>query len=182
VGACANRLWRAAFGLSTARHLTGPAPTTDLPAQTPWAQAPPVEIAPRLRATGRYAKRGPAGQVSDRSADRAQLASLLAQELAEVEAARSRLATGELRRLSDFDTLDQNEFRLFLSLLGEALSAGPPGIDGCIRTTTGDGSTRIVLTPVPGASPARIKTVDGVVTGPDHEITITGTRARAAVA
>jgi uncharacterized protein (TIGR02677 family) len=178
----AHRLWRAAFGLSTARHLTGAVPAPDLPAQTPWAQAPPVEIAARLRATGRYTRRGPGGRVVDRSADRARLASLLASELAEVEAARARLATGTMRRLSELDTLDPHEFRLFLSLLGEALSAGPPGPDGLIRTTTGDGSTDIVLVPLPGAPAARVETADGVVIGPDHEITITSTRAAVAIA
>jgi len=175
----AHRLWRAAFGLSTARHLTGVVPAAgDLPAQTPWAQAPPVEVAPRLRQTGAYQRRGPAARVADRAPARAELAGLLAAERTELEAARARLATGEVRRLSDLHRLDPQEFRLFLAVLGEALSAGPPAPgDGSIRTTTADGSLHVVLTPLPsGTAPARVETMDGVLVGPDHEITITDAR------
>lgn len=169
----AHRLWRAAFGLATARHLTGEVSGAELPASTPWAQAPPVELTPRLRATGHYQRRGKPSQVRDRSVEQAYLAQMVRAERAQADAVRARLATGRTVRLGDLGPLDRDELGLFLALLGEALSAGPPGPDGTIRTVTSDGSTQIVLTPLPGAPPATIRTADGVITGPDHEITLT---------
>ena len=59
----AHRLWRAAFGLTSARHLTADqsAESPDVPASMSWLDAPQTEIAPRLRATGRYARRATSG-------------------------------------------------------------------------------------------------------------------------
>src|SRR2546428_13738686 len=56
--AATHRLWRSVFGLSSARHLTVDEDTLterdDHPvlASTPWSQAPPLRISPRLRKTG----------------------------------------------------------------------------------------------------------------------------------
>jgi uncharacterized protein (TIGR02677 family) len=56
--AAAHRLWRAAFALAPARHLTVDARTEDhweaaeYPPGTPWADAEPLQISPRLRETG----------------------------------------------------------------------------------------------------------------------------------
>ncbi len=53
-----HRLWRAAFGLYSARHLTVDADTLaertarPVPASTPWAEAEPLRISPQLRRTG----------------------------------------------------------------------------------------------------------------------------------
>nr|WP_289009686.1 TIGR02677 family protein [uncultured Thermomonospora sp.] len=168
----AHRLWRAAFGLSPARHHTAPSDAESVPAATRWADAPPVEIAPRLRATGHYQRRGRAARVRDRSIEKAYLARQLAAERAQAEAARRRLATGRPVLLSELGALDREEFGLFLRLLGEALSAGPPGADGVIRTQTADGALELVLRPVGGGRTAAIATEDGTMYGPDHELTI----------
>ncbi len=83
--AAMHRLWRSAFGLSPARHLTIDADTLaaradePVPANTPWAQAPPLEISPRLRRTGSYERRGKPSRVTDRSEQRRHLAELAAQ-------------------------------------------------------------------------------------------------------
>lgn len=170
----AHRLWRAAFGLASARHLTAE-PTAeypDLPASTSWLDAPRTEIAPRLRATGRYTRRGYQRRVTDRSAEREHLARQAAAERAQTEAARRALATGRPTLLSDLGPLDRAEFGLFLRLLGDALSAGPPGADGTIHARTADGTLAVTLRPLPGAGTAALVTVDGVMYGPDHEITI----------
>jgi uncharacterized protein (TIGR02677 family) len=168
----AHRLWRAAFGLSTSRHLTADAGTApaEVPAATSWLDAPRVEVSARLRAGGRYARRGAPRHVRDRSAERQLLAREVAAEREQTEAARRRLATGRLTRLSDLGTLDRLEFALFLRLLGDALAAGPPGPDGLIRTRTSDGALAVTLEPVDGL--AEIVTEDGVLRGPDHEMTI----------
>jgi uncharacterized protein (TIGR02677 family) len=171
----AHRLWRAAFGLASARHLSVEvtAEQPAIPASMSWLDAPQTEISPRLRATGRYARRGRQRQVADRSADREHLARLATAEREQAEAARRRLATGRPARLSDLGPLDDAEFGLFLRLLGESLAAGPAGPDGVITTRTSDGTMEITLRPMPDGARARIVTAGGVMLGPDHELTIT---------
>lgn len=64
----AHRLWRAAFGLAPARHLTVDGDTlaerVEQPVSnsTPWAQAPSVRVSARLRATGHHKRRGKLGR------------------------------------------------------------------------------------------------------------------------
>ena len=171
----AHRLWRAAFGLTPSRHLTVEvtAEQPDVPASTSWLDAPQTEIAPRLRQTGRYSRRGYQKRVADRSAERQHLARQAAAEREQTDAARRRLATGRPTLLSELGPLDNDEFALFLRLLGDGLAAGPAGPDGTIRTRTTDGTVEIVLRPLPGAGIAEIRTADGVLRGPDHEIIIT---------
>ena len=111
--------------------------------------------------------------MADRSAEREHLARQAAAEREQTDAARSRLATGRPALLSGLGPLDSAEFGLFIRLLGDALAAGPAGPDGAIRTRTTDGSMEIVLRPLPYAGIAEIRTADGVLRGPDHEITIT---------
>lgn len=170
----AHRLWRAAFGLTPSRHLTADAAAeqSDVPASTSWLDAPQTEIAPRLRQTGRYTHRGYQKRVSDRSAEREHLARQAAAEREHTDTARRRLATGRPVLLSELGPLDNAEFGLFLRLLGDALAAGPAGPDSTIRTRTADGTMEIVLRPLPYAGLAEIRTADGVMRGPDHEITI----------
>ncbi|HEX8858674.1 MAG TPA: TIGR02677 family protein [Actinomycetes bacterium] len=173
----AHRLWRAAFGLTSARHLGIDAGTLEAreeqpaPAATAWAEAPPVTISPRLRATGRHQHRGTLARIVDRSQARQRLEEMLAAERSQTEAARRRLATGRPTRLSDLGPLDRDEFELFLGLLGDALAGGPPGPDG-IRTTTSDGTLEITLLPTGDGASAEIATPDGVFHGPDHVLTI----------
>jgi uncharacterized protein (TIGR02677 family) len=169
----AHRLARAAFALNPARHFSLDAGAdAELPASTPWADAPPLMIHPRLREYGEAAPRGPLPRVRDRSGDRAFLAQQLAEESRQVAAARQRLATGQPARLSDLGNLDMHAFGLFLGLLGEALSeqAGP---EMPVERQTGDGSLHIRLKPLAPDSSARIVTPLGVFAGRDHLITIT---------
>ncbi len=168
----AHRLWRAAFGLSPSRHFTGE-PAQGATAAESWLDAPPVVIAARLRATGRYERRGGPGRIVDRAMERQHLANQVAAERCQTEAARLRLATGRPALLSTIGMLDASEFGLFLRILGEALSAGPPGRDGAITIRTADGTMEIVLRPRNDGTVAEISTTEGVMRGPDHEITIT---------
>jgi uncharacterized protein (TIGR02677 family) len=173
--AAAHRLWWAAFGLSPARHLSVTADTTDewdnVPAGTPWREAPPIRISPQLRKTGTYERRGQPSQVRDRSAARELLRRRAEEEAAQTAKARRRLCTSGPTFLSDLDVLDPRAFRLFLSLLGDALAARAPG-DAEVRTVTSDGSLEVRLRLVPDGGPATIKTEDGVLTGPEHVIEI----------
>jgi uncharacterized protein (TIGR02677 family) len=169
----AHRLARAAFALNPARHfLINADSDVELPATTPWADAPPLRINPRLREYGEAAARGPLPRVRDRSEDRARLARQLVEESGQAEAARRRLATGQPSRLSQLSELDSPAFSLFLGLLGEALTeqAGP---DASIERFTGDGTLHIRLSPLAADTYAEIATPDGLFAGRDHVITIT---------
>lgn len=175
--AAAHRLWRGAFGLAASRHLTVTEDTLSewqeaepLPS-TPWQDAPPVRISPQLRKTGSYERRGNPNKVTDRAAQRRVLADRAARETEEVAAARGRLATAGPVRLSDLGTLDTQAFRLFLRLLGDALSAHLPGATE-VRTTTGDGTMEIRLRLVPGGGTVCIQTEDGELRGAEHLIEI----------
>ena len=172
----AHRLWRAAFGLCPARHLSVTTETCDawhhLPHGTAWQDAPPIRISPQLRKTGIYERRGKPNQVRDRSADREFLRRQAEREAAETGAARRRLRTAGPTLLSDLDVLDPRAFRLFLALLGDALTACKPE-DTEVKTVTTDGTLEVRLSLVPDGGTATIRTVDGVLTGPEHVIEIT---------
>jgi len=181
----AHRLWRVAFGLSAARHLGMDADTLaalgrqTVPPATSWLAAPPVPINARLRATGQYQRRGMVARIVDRGDAKRLLAERLDAERRQTEEARRRLATGRPVRLSSLGALDLDEFALFLGLLGDALSAGPPGIDG-IHATTSDGTLEIRLVPTGDGQLAEIVTPDGLLRGPDHVITIVDLTSAAA--
>jgi uncharacterized protein (TIGR02677 family) len=175
--AALHQLWQATFGLHSTRHLTLDADTEQARAKhpvlpsTPWAQAPPLMISPRLRRTGSYERRGKPNRVIDRRQHRRLLAERAASEAEQTAAARARLVTDHPTRLSELGHLDPDAFSLFLTLLGEALSAQRPDERG-IRTTTGDGSLEITLTPVGGAAAVEIRTEAGVFRGLDHVLQI----------
>jgi len=172
-----HRLWRTSFGLTPVRHLSVTAETEDAWADaelgnaTPWAEAPPMAISPQLRRTGAYERRGRAAGVTDRSGARAALRERAQQEAAQTDAARRRILTDGPRPLSAFGELDPEAFRLFLSLLGDALGAmGPRAITA--RVHTSDGQLTVTLTRLADSGTAVITTPDGTFTGPDHLVDI----------
>ncbi|MDQ3151993.1 MAG: TIGR02677 family protein [Actinomycetota bacterium] len=175
--AAMHRLWRTAFGLHSARHLTVDADTlaeraeAPVPASTPWAQAAPLLISPQLRRTGSYERRGKPNRVTDRSQARRHLAELAARQADETAMARARLVTARPTRLGELGELDLDAFALFLRLLGDALAARRPG-ERSVSATTADGSMQIRLTTVDGAAPVEIRTPDGTFRGPDHLVEI----------
>lgn len=172
-----HRLWHVAFGLSPARHLSVDADTLaarieqPVAAATPWAQAPPLQISPRLRRTGSYERRGRPNRIRSRAEERRALEQLTARQVAETAAARARLHTGGPLHLSQLGELDPAAFGLFLTLLGDALGARRPGQREVV-TTTADGSLRIRLAVLDGGATAEIHTPDGVLRGPDHLVEI----------
>lgn len=170
----AHRLWRAAFGLTPSRHFPGEPPEGGS-AGSSWLEGPTQPISARLRSTGHYERRGAPARIRDRSSERSRLAEQVTAEREQADAARRRLATGRPARLSELGELDRDEFALFLRVLGDALSAGPAGPDGVVSTRTTDGTIEITLRPLPDGTVAQIVTPDGVLRGPDHEITIRDT-------
>lgn len=173
-----HRLWRAAFGLTSARHLTVTDQTVreweeDAPSPaTPWADAPPIRISPRLRKTGSYERRGRIAKIRDRSAERRHLREHAEREAAQTAAARATLATGGPTLLSELGELDPHAFRLFLALLGDALAARVPG-ETEVKTVTADGSMEVRLALVSDGGEVAIRTTDGLFTGPEHIVEIT---------
>jgi uncharacterized protein (TIGR02677 family) len=172
-----HQLWRTAFGLPAARHLTVDADTLaerherPVPAGTPWAEAAPLLISPQLRRTGSFERRGRPNRIVDRSQDRRRLAETAAKQAAETAQARARLVTGRPTRLAEIGELDPTAFALFLGLLGDALAARKPGRRRVV-TTTADGSMEVRLTALDDGTTAEIRTPDGVLRGPDHLVEI----------
>jgi uncharacterized protein (TIGR02677 family) len=169
-----HRLARAAFALNPARHFWLDVRAPELPATTSWADAPPMQIHPRLREYGEATPRGPLAGVKNRDAERELLARQVAEEHQQTEAARARFAHGRTMRLSEIGQLESHAFRLFLSLLGEALTsqASP---DDIVERQTGDGLLRVRLQPLGPETRAQIHTDAGIFSGRDHLLTVTST-------
>jgi uncharacterized protein (TIGR02677 family) len=168
--AAAHRLWRAAFGLSPTRHLALTV-AAEVAAATPWAQAPDIAIEPTLRERGRLPATGGAHHVRDRSTEKAWLAEKIAAEDAQLAAARERLMTDNITRLSEIGRLDRHAFGLFLNLLGEAL-ASMRSPQARIERHTSDGSLALTLIPIENAPVVTLATEDGEFAGRDHWIHI----------
>ena len=167
----AHRLWRAAFALSPARHLSLTVTDEKVSANVPWRDAPGITVLPKLREQGVLPTRGAPPRILDRSEERKLLADRVAEEAAETESARQRLATNRETRLSDLGRLDKSTFRLFLTLLGEAL-ATQTDPDEPMERLTGDGTLVVRLTPLDSQTQAEITTDLGTFRGRDHRILI----------
>ncbi|WP_437580682.1 TIGR02677 family protein [Sorangium sp. So ce887] len=168
----AHRLWRAAFGLASARHLfvdpeaLAEREAAPVPASRSWLDAPPLRISPRLRATGRHARPGRPNDVIDRSREKALLLAHEDEEERALAEARARLATGRPARLSELGELTPLAFDMLLDWLGEALAAGGG------ETTSSDGSIAISLVPTNDGRVATVETPAGTFRGPDHLLTL----------
>ena len=177
----AHRLWRAAFALAPTRHLRVNDQTLDQWDQDPvaptttWYDAPALRVSPRLRRTGRHARRGRPNAVIDRSAEKARLARRALLEAHQIAEAQRQLATEGPILLSDIARLDTAAFELFLELLGEALARkrDPAQV---VEAASIDGATHVRLEPAPGAGEAHIQTPSGSFHGPDHLVWITTPR------
>jgi uncharacterized protein (TIGR02677 family) len=173
-----HRLWRAAFGLAPARHLQINEETLDRRDQssegsrTPWMEAEPIWISPRLHANGRVTVRSQATAVVDQSQAKGELARLEADEAEQIERAQQILASGRPMRLSHFGILEPATFHLLLDLLGGALAIRTDPRQ-TVDAVSMDGALIIRLGAADDAAPlAEIVTSSGVLCGPDCEVTI----------
>lgn len=172
--AAANRLWRAAFGLSPARHLWVTQESLAewdgaVTARSSWLDAPPLRIAPRLRMSGRYERPGGPRAVVSRDSEKKKLAALASVEHQQLDAARRWLVSRGPCRLSEIGTLERGVFELFLDLFGAALAELVEGNVSAQATST-DGSLTIRLEPIAGE--AVIQTNDGALRSRDYRIDI----------
>jgi uncharacterized protein (TIGR02677 family) len=173
-----HKLWRAAFGLAPARHLQVNEETLDRRDQstegprTPWMEAEPVWISPRLHVNGRVTVRSQATAVVDQSKAKNDLARLEADEAEQIARAQRELARGRPIRLSDFEVLEPATFQLLLALLGEALAIRTDRQES-VDAVSMDGALIIRLGPADAGAPlAEIVTSTGVLRGPNCEVTI----------
>ncbi|WP_228781021.1 TIGR02677 family protein [Nocardia cyriacigeorgica] len=167
-----HRLWATAFGLGSARHAHLAHPDPELVGYTEsWHTAPPVEVSPLLRTSGRTERFGRTGTIPDVAAVKAERAMRAAAERAELEAAWDMLDTGAAVRLSSFGALDHDLFERLLELLGRTLGARADAT-GARRGVTLDGRVEMVLRPPADSAMAELKTPRGVFRGPDYVLEI----------
>ncbi len=159
------------LALSPARHLALAVADEKVSANTPWRDSPGIAVLPKLREQGVLPTRGAPPRIQDRSAERSLLAARVAEEAAQTEAARQRLATNRETRLSELGRLDSSSFRLFLTLLGEAL-ASQTDPDKPVERLTGDGTLIVRLVPLAAYTEAEIATDLGTFRGRDHLLLI----------
>lgn len=175
--AYAHSLWRAAFLLSSCRHLTIDEETLaqrdaePVDPATSWLDDQPMRIHPRLRAGGRLSSPGRRPFVLDHGLAKDEMRRRQAEEAAQMERAREMIATGKARRLSDFSGIGDKAFGLMLDCLGAALArrTNPAEV---IQCSSSDGSLTITCEPVEGSPEVALVTECGVFRGPDVVLTI----------
>ena len=177
----AHRLWRAAFGLSPARHLTVDSERVEamdeshVSPDTSWSDAPPVIVDPQLRRSGRQRTASAVRSIVDTSEAREQLKQRLAQEREEEAAIRQELLNLGRRRLSEVGNISPGSFGLLMDLVGSATDARRPHT----ATSTGvsrDGRIRIEVDWPADKSIASVSTGNGSMHMADAVFTVTATR------
>jgi uncharacterized protein (TIGR02677 family) len=173
----AHRLWRAAFGLCSARHLAVDDETLDdraaqhVPVNISWLEAPPLRVPTRLQDSRVNSRTGGLSRMIDRSAEKQKLAAASQREAQRLLNAHHRFGNGNRVRLSELEYLQAGEFELFLDLLGETVSNRVFESE-TTEILSGDGCFRIKLEPTEDGRDASILTADGMLSGPDHWISI----------
>lgn len=159
--AAAHRLFRAAFVLSPARHMQVDVQTLqqrdqyDAPPDTSWLDAPPIEVSPQLRKTGRQPAGSASRRVIDRSDERAVIRRRLSVQFSREASSRETLIALGRTRLSQVGPLDFESFRLLMELVEQA--APLPGGHRRVHAVSRDGSLQIAVEPV--AQPTAVAVV-----------------------
>lgn len=173
----AHHLYTTAFGLYSARHFALAARDEDLSRGESWWDAEPVEVAQRLRESGRRSNPGRPGAISDYSErKRAAVEEVRAQE-ARTAAAVQRFVGKEVR-LSALGPLGRAEFEVFLGLLDAALR-GTSTADGTRRAVAMGRYVVTLVLPADG-SLAVIETEHGRFTTADFTLSVAVRAGRAA--
>lgn len=172
-----HRLAAVAFGLGSARHLSIDAATLDarerlpVPPGTSWAAAPPLELSPRLRATGSYERRGSPARMHDRSAERRAIELSVAAERAAADRLRRQLLTADLVPVGEFPLEDAEARLVLLQLLGDAL-AQRRGPAEPVAARSIDGAFDVEVRPETGVARSTLVLADGALRGPSHRIRV----------
>ncbi|MEO2035290.1 MAG: TIGR02677 family protein [Planctomycetaceae bacterium] len=178
----AHRLWRAAFGLAPARHLTVDSNRLEemdgvpVSADTEWAEAPPVVIDPQLRRSGRQRTASAVRSIVDTSEARLQLKQRLAKEREQEAAIRQELLNLGRRRFSEIGELSPGSFTLLMDLVGAATDAKRPNTTTSTGTSR-DGRIQIEVDWTGMSHIAAIGTTDGTMHLSDAAFAVTSIRS-----
>jgi uncharacterized protein (TIGR02677 family) len=171
----AHVLWRAAFGVCPARHLTineatlGDRDAQDIPANTSWMDAPPLRI---VASEYRGAVRTDGlSRIIDRTTEKDRLAAAIQEDAQRLLNAQHPFGNGTRIRLSELQHLSAGELELFLDLLGDAVSTRMSNADA-VEILSGDGYLKVRLEPTGDDRQALLETPEGVFSGPDQWIRI----------
>jgi len=166
----AHRLWRTAFGLTSARHMSVGSPDEGAAMGMSWWDAPPCVVAPRLRSTGRGERTGRAAAIEDHSAAKVELARRIAQDRVKRTDTLATFADLGAVRLSQLGQVDEDRFDVLLEFmgrtLGRAVTRGHP-------VTSEDGSFRVKITVLTNALRTSIQSPQGRLTCPDLLVEVT---------
>jgi uncharacterized protein (TIGR02677 family) len=169
----AHRLWRAAFGLGSARHLSVDDATIEereadgVPTGSSWLQAPPVRTSAIVKNHRSQSVTGSLTRIVDRRIEKQKLAEVCDAEVQRVLDAQRRFGIGDRIRLSELERLESAEFELLLDVLAEAVSTRASDMDR-VEFFSADGSLKVRLEPTGDDRQALIFTSEGVFSGPDH--------------
>jgi uncharacterized protein (TIGR02677 family) len=174
----AHVLWRAAFGLSPARHFDLAEADDELVAPgTSWWSAPPVEVPVRLRSHGRTSSSGRPSAAPDHTLTRQWIAQKRRREQAALDDAVRRFAgRGEIA-LSSLAALDAAGFDLLLALLDRALAA-PRREGGSRSARTADGRLELSLRPPRDGARVSLSTPGGRLQCLDYRLEVEDRVAR----
>lgn len=171
-----HRLAAVAFGLGSARHLAINAQTLEARQRTPvaatvsWEHSPPVEISPRLRATGSYERRGSSPRVRDRAAERRAIAQAVEDRRLDAQRVARQLLVDEPVPVGDYPLTDPQARDILLQLLTDALGQRQRPADA-VTARSLDGNYLVEVQPVT-AGRTTVALCDGTLTGPAHRIRI----------
>jgi uncharacterized protein (TIGR02677 family) len=173
-----HRLWRAAFGLSSSRHLRVNVTTMqawasiDDSVRPSWEDCPPYIITIAQWTRGRSAPRGKPPGIIDRAAARAALRDRANAESKALHAARTALAARTPCSLAELGELDSPGFEVLIDAIGEAFAMiGPRDRSG--EATTADGGLTVQITlPAPRAELAVLNTPEGILMSPNLRLTL----------
>lgn len=145
-----------------------------MPPTTSWADAPAVEISPRLRATGSYERRGQPTRVRNRAAERRAIAFQVEAQRIEAERLLSQLATAEPVPMGNLPIVEPAARTLLLHLLGDALAQRRSAAED-VSVVSLDGAYNVDVRPsAQGASSIALN--DGILSGPAHLVRVRSTR------
>ena len=176
-----HRLWRAAFGLAPARHLTVDSDRLEqmdsapVNPETSWAEAPPVVIDPQLRRTGRQRMTSAVRSIVDTSAARGKLKQRLAAVRQQEDAVTKELFDLGRRRFSEVGELSSESFGLLMDLVSAAIDARRPH-STTAKGTSRDGRMRIEIDWAADSDVSSISTQNGVLQMIDAVFAVTSAR------
>ena len=175
-----HAIWKIAFGLAPARHLTDIHPDADLyPSDTPFLAAPRIDVSLRLRANEVGKSVGRTPNLPDHSASRHLLAVRARAEIEATAAAADTLIDLGRCRLSHLATVLDRPTLLLLARLIYRAQRGAANRDGWQQAVSIDGRLRIRILAPRTATAAIVHADDGRWILPDYEVEVVPTRSGA---